>query len=27
LDVITKKFPNFAIRLTENNTNPIKYLS
>ena len=27
LDIITKKFPNFAIRLTENNTNPIKYLS
>lgn len=27
LDVITEKFPNFAIRLTENNTNPIKYLS
>ena len=27
LDVITKKFPNFAIRITENNTNPIKYLS
>ncbi|MBK0382222.1 Nif3-like dinuclear metal center hexameric protein [Pedobacter sp. SD-b] len=26
LDIITKKFPNFAIRLTENNTNPIKYL-
>lgn len=27
LDIITEKFPNFAIRLTENNTNPIKYLS
>lgn len=27
LDVITKKFPNFAIRITENSTNPIKYLS
>jgi dinuclear metal center YbgI/SA1388 family protein len=27
LDIITKNFPNFAIRLTENNTNPIKYLS
>ncbi|RKD20160.1 Nif3-like dinuclear metal center hexameric protein [Pelobium manganitolerans] len=27
LDIITKKFPNFAIRLTESNTNPIKYLS
>ncbi len=27
LQFITKKFPNFAVRLTENNTNPIKYLS
>ncbi len=27
LEIITEKFPNFAIRLTENNTNPIKYLS
>lgn len=27
LDVITNKFSNFAIRLTENNTNPIKYLA
>jgi dinuclear metal center YbgI/SA1388 family protein len=27
LQFITKKFPKFAIRLTENNTNPIKYLS
>ncbi|WP_017260107.1 Nif3-like dinuclear metal center hexameric protein [Pedobacter arcticus] len=27
LDIITEKFPNFAIRLTGNNTNPIKYLS
>ncbi len=27
LEFITKKFPNFAVRLTENNTNPIKYLS
>ncbi|MEO5910033.1 MAG: Nif3-like dinuclear metal center hexameric protein [Pelobium sp.] len=27
LEIITKKFPNFAVRLTENNTNPIKYLS
>jgi dinuclear metal center YbgI/SA1388 family protein len=27
LQFITNKFPNFAIRLTENNTNPIKYLS
>jgi len=27
LDIITKKFPNFAVRLTGNNTNPIKYLS
>jgi dinuclear metal center YbgI/SA1388 family protein len=26
-DIITNKFPNFAIRLTGNNTNPIKYLS
>lgn len=25
LEIITDKFPNFAIRLTENNTNPIKY--
>ena len=25
LEIITNKFPNFAIRLTENNTNPIKY--
>jgi dinuclear metal center YbgI/SA1388 family protein len=27
LEIITKKFPNFAVRLTGNNTNPIKYLS
>ncbi len=27
LEIITKNFPNFAVRLTENNTNPIKYLS
>lgn len=27
LEIITKKFPNFAVRLTESNTNPIKYLS
>jgi dinuclear metal center YbgI/SA1388 family protein len=27
LEIITNKFPNFAIRLTGNNTNPIKYLS
>jgi dinuclear metal center YbgI/SA1388 family protein len=27
LEIITENFPNFAIRLTENNTNPIKYLS
>lgn len=27
LEIIMKKFPNFAVRLTENNTNPIKYLS
>jgi putative NIF3 family GTP cyclohydrolase 1 type 2 len=26
-DIITNKFPNFAVRLTGNNTNPIKYLS
>jgi dinuclear metal center YbgI/SA1388 family protein len=26
-DIITKKFPTFAIRLTEKNTNPIKYLA
>lgn len=25
-DILTKKFPNFAVRLTENNTNPINYL-
>lgn len=25
-DVLTKKFPNFALRLTTNNTNPINYL-
>lgn len=25
LEIITNKFPNFAVRLTENNTNPIKY--
>lgn len=25
LEIITKKFPNFAIRLAETNTNPIKY--
>ena len=25
LEIITNKFPKFAIRLTENNTNPIKY--
>jgi putative NIF3 family GTP cyclohydrolase 1 type 2 len=24
-DIIQKKFPNFAVRLTEINTNPIKY--
>ncbi|TAF82937.1 MAG: Nif3-like dinuclear metal center hexameric protein [Sphingobacteriales bacterium] len=27
IEIITKKFPTFAIRLTENNTNPIKYLA
>lgn len=27
LEIITKKFPTFAIRLTEKNTNPIKYLA
>lgn len=26
-DIIQKKFPNFALRLTVHNTNPIKYLS
>ena len=26
LELITKKFPNFALRLTEQNTNPINYL-
>jgi dinuclear metal center YbgI/SA1388 family protein len=26
-EIITENFPNFAIRLTEHNTNPIKYLS
>lgn len=26
-EIITNKFPNFAVRLTGNNTNPIKYLS
>ncbi|HEY1024450.1 MAG TPA: Nif3-like dinuclear metal center hexameric protein [Sphingobacteriaceae bacterium] len=26
LEIITKKFPTFAIHLTENNTNPINYL-
>lgn len=25
-DILTKKFPNFAVRLTENNTNPINYI-
>ncbi len=25
-DILTKKFPNFALRLTEKNTNPINYL-
>ena len=24
-DILTKKFPNFAIALTEKNTNPVKY--
>ncbi|ADY53848.1 protein of unknown function DUF34 [Pseudopedobacter saltans DSM 12145] len=27
LEIIQKKFPNFALRLTVQNTNPIKYLS
>lgn len=27
MEIITNKFPNFAVRLTGNNTNPIKYLS
>ncbi len=27
LEIITKKFPNFAIRLAETNTNPINYYS
>ena len=27
MEIITKKFPTFAIRLTEKNTNPIKYLA
>lgn len=26
LEIITKKFPTFAVHLTENNTNPISYL-
>jgi dinuclear metal center YbgI/SA1388 family protein len=26
LDIITKKFPNFAVQITENNTNPINYI-
>jgi len=26
IDNIQEKFPNFAIRLTEHNTNPINYL-
>jgi len=26
LEIITKKFPNFALHLTEHNTNPINYL-
>lgn len=26
MELITKKFPSFALRLTEQNTNPIKYL-
>ena len=26
LEIITEKFPNFALRLTQQNTNPIKYL-
>ncbi|RZK27272.1 MAG: Nif3-like dinuclear metal center hexameric protein, partial [Flavobacterium sp.] len=26
LEIIQKKFTNFAIRLTEQNTNPINYL-
>ena len=25
IDIIREKFPNFAIRLTEHNTNPINY--
>ncbi len=25
IDIIQEKFPNFAIRLTEHNTNPINY--
>ncbi|QQR96745.1 MAG: Nif3-like dinuclear metal center hexameric protein [Sphingobacteriales bacterium] len=26
LEIITKKFPNFAVQITENNTNPINYI-
>jgi dinuclear metal center YbgI/SA1388 family protein len=26
MEIITEKFPNFALRLTQQNTNPIKYL-
>jgi len=26
LDILTKKFRNFAIQISENNTNPINYI-